>query len=519
MNLKPHQIAAHTAIFDKLATGVDSMLCALPTGTGKTFLAVAVSRSFKRTLFICHREELVRQTAETLSRVYPDVPVGFIRPGQHDVNASFVIGMVQTIHRRLGKIDPAVFDLVVIDEAHHSTAKTWRAVAEHFKPRLRLGLSATPERLDGSNLSHLFSEIAFEMSVADAVGSGYLIKPIARQCLTSCSLAGVRTVAGDLNDSDLAVAIDVPERNQFIVDKYLEHAPGRRAIAFAVNIDHSRNIAEAFNAVGVSADFIAGDSPDRAEKLARFASGEIQVLSSCMVLTEGFDDPGVACVLLARPTKSRPLFAQMIGRGLRLADGKSDCVVLDFTDNAGRHSLASAWRFLGYTKQPSGDEPIIIGGEKRPRESKIAAIDLERTIDLLQPPELPTFAGNWQYEPATEKQLGFLTRLGYDVLENDYSKGQAASIISTSPVNPWHLKKLEALGYDVSQSWNRGQYDAAINASKASALSAIEKMKRAGFQIELLRHGVRVTPLDRLKAVQADWVKRNQAGLRLALMS
>lgn len=238
-----------------------------------------------------------------------------------------------------------------------------------------------------------------------------------------------------------------------------------------------------------------------------------------MVLTEGFDDPGVACVLLARPTKSRPLFAQMIGRGLRLADGKSDCVVLDFTDNAGRHSLASAWRFLGYTKQPSGDEPIIIGGEKRPRESKIAAIDLERTIDLLQPPELPTFAGNWQYEPATEKQLGFLTRLGYDVLENDYSKGQAASIISTSPVNPWHLKKLEALGYDVSQSWNRGQYDAAINASKASALSAIEKMKRAGFQIELLRHGVRVTPLDRLKAVQADWVKRNQAGLRLALMS
>ena len=517
MELKPHQIAAHAAIFDKFAAGVDSQLCALPTGTGKTFLAVAVSRSFKRTLFVCHREELVRQTAETLARVYPDVPVGFIRPGQHDI-AEFTIGMVQTIHRRLNRIDPDEFDLVVIDEAHHSTAKTFREVAEHFRSRLRLGLSATPERLDGSDLSHLFSEISFEMSVGAAIGEGYLCPPMARQCLTSCSLSGVRTVGGDLNEGDLQAVIDVPERNQFVVEKYQEHAPGRRAICFAVSIAHARHITEAFNAAGISADYVAGDSPDRAEKLVRFASGEIQVLSSCMVLTEGFDSPVVDCVLLARPTKSRSLFAQMIGRGLRLNEGKSDCIVLDFTDNAGRHSLASAWRFLGYPTKPGDDEVLSVEGEKKLRESKVAAIDLERRINLLlPPPEMAVFAGRWQYEPATEKQLEYLARLGYDVIDNDYSKGQANALINAAPVTPWHLKQLKNLGYDVNQPWTLGQHSRAVESAKASGSSALIKIRRAGFKVQVIGKDLSIKPAEKMDGIQRAWVDKNRPALLLAL--
>ena len=517
MELKPHQVAAHTAIFDKLAAGVDSQLCALPTGTGKTFLAVAVSRSFRQTLFVCHREELVRQTAETLARVHPDVPIGFIRPGQHDI-AEFTVGMVQTIHRRLGKIDPTAFDLVVIDEAHHSTAKTWREVAEHFRPRLRLGLSATPERTDGSDLSHLFSEISFEMSVAAAIGAGYLVRPMARQCLTSCSLSGVRTVGGDLNEGDLQAVIDVPERNEFVVSKYLEHAPGRRAICFTVSITHAKHITEAFTAAGIAADYVAGDSPDRAEKLARFASGEIQVLSSCMVLAEGFDDPGVDCVLLARPTKSRPLFAQMVGRGLRLFTGKSDCIVLDFTDNAGRHSLASAWRFLGYTQQPPDDEVLSVDGEKKKRESKVAAVDIERVVDLLlPPPEVPVFAGRWQYEPATGPQLEYLARLGYDVIDSDYSKGQAASLIANSPVSAFQISQLKELGYDVNQPWNRGQYSRAMDTAKETGASALLKMRRAGFKVAMVGKKLSINPVERMDMVQLAWVDKNKPALMLAL--
>ena len=517
MQLKPHQIAAHTAIFDKLAQGVSSQLCALPTGTGKTYLAVAVSRSFKQTLFVVHREELIRQTAETLARVHPDVPIGFIRPGQHDI-AAFTVGMVQTIHRRLGKIDPTAFDLVVIDEAHHSTARTWREVAEHFQPKLRLGLSATPERTDGSDLSHLFSEISFEMSVASAIAEGYLCPPVARQCLTSCSLSAVRTVGGDLNEGDLQAVIDVDERNAFVVAKYQQHAPGRRAICFAVSIAHAKHITEAFTAAGIAADWIAGDSPDRAEKLARFAAGAIQVLSSCMVLTEGFDDPGVDCVLLARPTKSRPLFVQMIGRGLRLFPGKSDCIVLDFTDNAGRHSLASTWKFLGYTKQPADDEVLSVEGEKKQRESKVAAIDLEREINLLlPPPELPTYTGRWQYEPATDKQLEYLARLGYDVIDSDYSKGGAAALISNAPVSAFQISQLKELGYDVNQPWNRGQYSRAMDTAKETGASALLKMRRAGFKVAVAGKQLSIRPMERMDMVQLAWVDKNKPALMLAL--
>jgi superfamily II DNA or RNA helicase len=518
MVLKPHQVAARAAVFKKLAAGVSTMLCALPTGTGKTCFAVDVSRAFGRTLFVVHREELIRQTVATVERVNPDCQIGYVVQGRHEIDPPFVVGMVQTLHNRLHKIPADHFDLVVIDEAHHSSARTWREVAEHFTPKLRLGLSATPERLDGSDLSHLFSEVAFEMKLAEAVESGYLVKPLARQCLTACSLSGVRTVGGDLNEGDLAIAVDVLERNQFIVSKYQQHAPGRRAIAFAVNILHSKHIAEEFNAAGIAADWIAGNSPDRAEKLARFAAGEIKVLASCMVLTEGFDDPGVDCVLLGRPTKSRPLFAQMIGRGLRLHPGKENCVALDFTDNCGRHQLASAWRFLGYTQQPADDEVLSVDGEKKRRESKVAAVDLEREINLLlPPPEVPVFAGRWQYEPATEKQLEYLARLGYDVIDSDYSKGQSASLIANSPVSAFQISQLKELGYDVNQPWNRGQYSRAMDAAKETGASALLKMRRAGFKVAMAGKKLSINPVERLDIVQLAWVDKNKPALMLAL--
>ena len=236
IQLKPHQVAARTAILDRLDQGVTSQLCALPTGTGKTYLAISVSQEFQRTLFIAHRAELIQQTVAAVERIAPDRQVGYVVQGRHEVDAPFVVAMVQTLANRLEKIPPDWFDLVVIDEAHHSSAKTYRTIADHFTPKLRLGLSASPERTDGADLSNLFSEISYQLSLAEAIESGYLVKPVARQCLTSCLLSGVKSLGGDLNERDLSVAVDVPERNTFIVEKYQEHAPGRRAIAFSVDI-------------------------------------------------------------------------------------------------------------------------------------------------------------------------------------------------------------------------------------------------------------------------------------------
>ncbi len=521
MVLKPHQVAARAAVFKKLAAGVSTMLCALPTGTGKTCFAVDVSRAFGRTLFVVHREELIRQTVATVERVNPDCQIGYVVQGRHEIDPPFVVGMVQTLHNRLHKIPADHFDLVVIDEAHHSSARTWREVAEHFTPKLRLGLSATPERLDGSDLSHLFSEVAFEMKLAEAVESGYLVKPLARQCLTSCSLSAVRTVAGDLNEGDLAIAVDVEERNQFIVSKYQQHAPGRRAIAFAVNILHSKHIAEEFNAAGIAADWIAGNSPDRAEKLARFAAGEIKVLASCMVLTEGFDDPGVDCVLLGRPTKSRPLFAQMCGRGLRLAAGKEDCVILDFADLAGRHNLVSAWRFLGYTKPPANEMPLGISDQQKNRESKVRAIDVERAIDLLKPPPTPEEfnygSRNWHYQPATDKQLDYLERLGYDTVDGDYSKGQAAAIIGSQPASVKQLRALADFGYDTSDSWTRQQASKALDDSVKLMSNAIERIRGKGFVVHAANNQLIVAPWTDLDLIQRDWIEQHKKPLLFAL--
>jgi hypothetical protein len=336
-------------------------------------------------------------------------------------------------------------------------------------------------------------------------------------------LANVKTKAGELNEKDLADAIDHPERNRFIVAKYQQHCAGHRAIAFGVTIAHCQHIAEAFDAAGIAADWIAGSSPDRAEKLARFAAGEIQVLASCQVLTEGFDDCGVSAVLLCRPTMSRALFCQMIGRGLRLAEGKECCAVLDFVDVAGKHRLASVWKFLGYSRPPKpDDEPMVMDGEKRRRESKVVAVDADRAINLLlPPPELPAgFAYGqhaWHFEPPTERQLAFLEQLGYNVRDNDFSRGQASAIISAQPPSAAQLRLLASLGYDVNQSWTRGQAAAAFEQAKTAAAAAVKKMRRAGFQVEAQGHALRVEPYMRLTPVQRGWLSRNKSGLLLAL--
>jgi superfamily II DNA or RNA helicase len=207
----------------------------------------------------------------------------------------------------------------------------------------------------------------------------------------------------------------------------------------------------------------------------------------------------------------------MLGRGLRLHPGKESCVILDYTDNVGRHSLASAWRWLGYDSPPEDEEPREIPDERKPRQSKVVAIDLEREVDLLLPPELPTFSGQWTYEPATEKQLGYLAALGYDVETVDYSKGNAAALISNHPASVWQLKKLEKLGFDVSVPWTNGQFSKAVEKRRESMLSSLAKIRRAGFEVETKGRNVLVSPKDRLTPVQAQWVERNKYALALAL--
>jgi superfamily II DNA or RNA helicase len=520
MELKPHQIAAKTAILEKLDQGVGTQLAVLPTGTGKTFLASSVSEGFERTLFIAHRDELISQTVKTVQRVSPDRQIGYVVQGQHEIEAPFVVGMVQTLANRLPQIPPDWFDLIVIDEAHHACAKTYRTVAEHFKPRLLLGLSATPERSDGADLSHLFSEISFQMTLPEAIDGGYLVKPIAMQLLTSCSLEGVRSSAGDLNERDLSVAVDIPQRNEFIVQKFIEHATSRKAIAFTVDLEHARNLVAAFNSSGIKAESVAGDDPDRADKLARFAAGDFQLLASCMVLSEGYDCPSVDCVLMCRPTKSKSLYCQQIGRGLRLCDGKTDCLILDFVDVASRHSLVTAWRFFGYAP-PANQYAEGKGDGSRKRVSRVQGIDLERQIDLLKPPpvinQFDYGSRDWHFAPATEPQLTALAYLGYDTIRNTFTKGQACALIAGQPATKKQLRKLADCGYDISAEWTRAQADKALTDSLDSMTAMIKRIKARGFTIEVIGSRLKVNPVDQLNDNQCDWISRNYKPLVYAI--
>lgn len=513
--LKPRQQAAHDAVFERLSQGIGRQLVALPTGVGKTVLACHIARQFPRALFLCHREELIGQTARTMARIDPDRTQGVIGPDAHQI-AAFTVGMIQTVHRRLDRIDPGTFDLLIIDEAHHAAARTWRQVADHFTPRLRLGLSATPERADGAPLSNLFDEVTYSMTVAEAVAEGLLVEPTCLLCRSPADLSTARSLGGDLNEGDLQELVNTPGRNAYIVEKYQEHAAERRAVCFTAGVQHAQDLADAFQSAGISADWVSGGDPARAEKVERFAAGGFQVLCNAMILTEGWDDPGVEAVLLARPTKARTLYAQMVGRGLRLADGKRDCLIVDFVDNAGRHRLMAGWRFFGHPVPPEDETPTSLsGGGARPQLVAATPVEIQRFVNLLAPPEVTFDYGEheWHYAPATDKQLMMLAANGYDTANTDWTRGQASQVIGNLPASNRQLWLLNASGYDTAAPWTRQQAGAALDAAARRMEAAAERMRRAGFTLSVQGRRLRVEPRDRLTDAQWDFINAHEPAL------
>jgi superfamily II DNA or RNA helicase len=335
---------------------VRRVLVSLPTGTGKTVVFAAMPGFFKmkkRMLVLAHREELIEQAAAKFAAAAPELTVGIEQGSRRaPADARIVLASVATLGRtpsdRLRRLPPDQFYLIVVDEAHHAVAATYRRVFEHFglfvegTRRLLVGFTATPRRGDKQKLSEVFQEIAYARSLPEMVRAGYLCPVRGWRVSTSIDLAGVDVRHGDFVDSELARAVDVPERNRLVVESYEGLTPGRRAIVFCVNVAHARTLAAAFAERGIPAAAVWGAMPpdDRRATLRRFGAGELAVLTNCNVLTEGFDEPRVDCVVMARPTQSQLLYAQMVGRGTRLHEKKSDLVVIDIVDNSARHKLA-----------------------------------------------------------------------------------------------------------------------------------------------------------------------------------
>jgi superfamily II DNA or RNA helicase len=354
--LRPYQRQCLERLRQRYREGKRRMLVSLPTGTGKTVIFAQFPHYFrmkKRLLVLAHREELLEQALQKFHDADPTLPVEIEQAGKRaSANCKVVIASVATIGRagstRLAALDPEDFYLIVVDEAHHSVAKTYRAIFEHFKlfaadtPRMLVGFTATPRRGDQQGLGEIFEEIAYSRSLEEMIRGHFLCPVAGWRVASNVDLDGVQVKGGDFVESQLARVVDVAERNALLLRAYQDLAPHRRCIVFCVNVAHAQDVAARFLEAGIRAAAVWGAMPKAARRatLAELSSGALEVVTNCNVLTEGFDEPRIDCILMGRPTRSRLLYAQMVGRGTRLHSGKSDLLVIDVADNSRKHTLA-----------------------------------------------------------------------------------------------------------------------------------------------------------------------------------
>jgi len=424
--LRPYQAGATAATVAARLAGQNRLLVQKPTGTGKTVwfaslldhlaeLRLAKGRGAVM-LVIAHREELLDQAADKITRAHHGAMVAIEQGDRHASRYSdVVVASIQTLaamkFRRLKKlIAQHMFRLVIVDEAHHAASKTYRTAlallgflpmaeaaigsdsieaathddvvemekvlagwdAQASQEQLLIGVTATPNRSDAVGLGCVFQTIAFSYPLRQAIEDKWLAPIVPWAIESTVQLDTVKNVGADFNQKQLAAAVNTEVRNKLAVAGWRDYAEGLSTIVFCVDVEHTHQMAAEFRSNGIPTEAITGDTPkeERRQILRRYSQGTVEVLCNCMVLTEGTDLPRTGCILHARPTQSALLYEQMTGRGLRLFPGKDHCIVLDVVDVSRRHSLMAAPVLYGL---PPG---LLANGKKLD--------DVRRDIDELR---------------------------------------------------------------------------------------------------------------------------------------
>ena len=343
--LRPYQRDAIAAVIAARKGGARRLLVCLPTGAGKTVIFSQLARLAKKSvLVLAHREELLAQAREKIERAIEGAALVAIEQGQKraPAEAKVLVCSIRSLHQ--ARLEQVLLGrdigLVIYDECHHAAAEDNLRVLRRlgaFDPAWTgtlLGFTATTARGDGKGLDSVFERIVFTRTLPDLIDEGYLVKLRGFRIATSADLTSLSREGLDLGEEELSEAIDIEERNALVARSIQELARDRRTIAFCVTVNHARNLCKALNALGVAAGIVYGAMPAeaRAKALSDFREGRTQALTNVGVLTEGFDDPGVSCIAMARPTRSEGLYAQCVGRGTRLFPEKKDCLILDFVD-------------------------------------------------------------------------------------------------------------------------------------------------------------------------------------------
>ena len=475
--LRQYQQEASDAVVRELEDNV-STLVVLPTGTGKTVLFADVVRRFqpRRCLVFAHREELVFQAKDKIEKfagVHCEVEMGqFKSDGWFGARPPCVVSSVQTLASggdgggRMTKFDPSEFGLVVVDEAHHATSGTYRKVMEYFKEGgcKILGVTATPDRADEEALGQVFDTVAYDYEIVQAIDDGWLVPVVQKMVnVSSLDLSACRTTAGDLNGADLAKVMEDEETLHGVAIASVQTCGERRAIVFAATVKQAERLAEIFNRYKAgSATWICGETnkDDRRKLLRDFAGGSYQFMVNVGVLTEGFDDSGVEVIVMARPTKSRALYAQMAGRGTRPADSiaaalsdmrtteerraaiansrKPFCEILDFAGNSGRHKLVNAVDILG---GKVSDEAVEMA-RKKIRESN-GPVNVQEVLKEME---------------ETKREMD--ERKAREAAMRDKIRAKASfSTVDVDPFDVFHIQPVKARGWDHAKTLSDKQRD------------------------------------------------------------
>ena len=365
MQLRPYQSSLIEELRGGFRAGVRRQLLVSPTGSGKTVLFAfivkgAVAKTL-RVMVLAHRAEILDQISRTLTAV--GVQHGLIQAGEDmSATAQVQVASVQTLVRRFDKVPSP--DIVIVDEAHHSTAGQWAKVFAQYPNAMFLGVTATPERLDGSGLGEFYQRLVRGPEVQWLIDNGFLSQPVYFAPKQAIDLSAIRKMAGEFSKEDAAALLDKPSITGDAVAHYLKYASRRKAVAFCVNLKHAEHVAEQFRASGIPAGTIDGTltREDRKQRVADLASGKISVLTSCEIVSEGFDLPAVDAAILLRPTASLALHLQQVGRCLRVAPGKSESIILDHVGNCLRHGLAEEprdWSLEGSSSKKRKKDDIL----------------------------------------------------------------------------------------------------------------------------------------------------------------
>ena len=500
--IRYYQAECKEAVMSAMNRGRKRVLVTMPGGTGKTFTAANIIKDFGRKAWITHEEELGEQSAISVLTELDILPekdiievvekhgglvnllnkqrfllddkskivydnVGMVKADLCEINKPLVICSAQTLYKRLDKIPKDWFDVIVCDEGDLFGSRSFKEPLDFFTPRLIIGMTATAFRMDGQLMEDIFEEHVYDYPIEQAIKDGYLTEINAIVVRTTTSLDGVHSLGGDFNKKELVETVNTLERNNLIVNKYIEYCSGQQFICFGADVQHVIDLHESFKMKGILTAYVVSNKDkmeigtDRKSIVRNYKKGEIIGLINYNIFSAGFDHPDCGCVILGCPTQSKRKFLQQLYRVTRLKSAKFVAkfgqigTILDIVDGTSKHKLINTHELD--KEKPIEDrvfisrknkELLILAREERKFKTTYRKDD--KKVDLFTIPEYKRVVVKTGNEQATEAQIAKIKSCGYDVENMTFSKQMCIDAIAKLPATEAQIWRLKKLNYDCS---------------------------------------------------------------------